>query len=179
MEQFIGIKRLWYGDVITAAVTPESLKAWLTAANTKEVKNVHQDTFQYNQDDPSVTDYINQVTGKPYYRDKTSEGSKTIAFTIGEYEFDDKVALQGGTLVKDGEETVGWSAPDDLSLIYKGIVGLTKTGNYVVFTNAGIVGKTTMAEQNMGLGVTAAAMGNPTDGVKDEYWFKGASVEAK
>ena len=54
---------------------------------------------------------------------------------------------------------------------------MTKTGNYVVFTNAGIVGKTNMAEKNMGLGVTAVAMDNSTDGVKDEYWFDGAAVD--
>ena len=63
MKPFIGIKQLWYGDVITAAVTATTLKTWLTSAT--EVKNSHQDTFQYTQDDPSVTDYINELTGKP------------------------------------------------------------------------------------------------------------------
>ena len=77
--------------------------------------------------------------------------------------------------VGDGD---GWEAPDNPELIYKGIVAKTKTGHYVVFTYAGIVGKTTMAEKNMGLGVSAVAMDNPTDAVKDEYWFDGAKVDA-
>ena len=71
MKPFIGIKQIWYGDVFSAAVTAATLKTWFQTAT--EVKNSHQDTFQYTQDDPSVTDYINELTGKPYYRDITSE----------------------------------------------------------------------------------------------------------
>ena len=175
LKPFIGIKKLWYGDVFSADVTVEALKTWLGTAT--EVKNSHQDTFQYTQDDPSVTDYINELTGKPYYRDMTDEGNKTIAFTIGEYEFEDKVALQGGELVKDATKTIGWKSPSSPELKYKGIVAKTKTGNYVVFTNAGIVAKTTMAEKNMGLGLTAVAMDNPNEGVADEYWFYGEDID--
>ena len=43
MKPFIGIKKIWYGAVITAAVTPASLKTWLGTAT--EVKNSHQDTW--------------------------------------------------------------------------------------------------------------------------------------
>ena len=71
------------------------------------------------------------VTGKTYYRDITANGAKTIAFTLGEYGFEDKVALQGGKLVGSGD---GWEAPENPELVYKAVVGMTKTGNYVVFT---------------------------------------------
>ncbi len=174
LKPFIGIKRLWYGDVITEAVTTEKLKTWIKTAT--EVKNSHDGTFQYTQDDPSVTDYINELTGKPYYRDMTSEGNKTIAFTIGEYEFEDKAALQGGTLIKESEVVVGWEAPKTPELIYKAVVAMTKTGNFVVFTNAAVIGKTNMQEKNMGLGLTAVAMDNTNDGVADELWFNGKNV---
>lgn len=175
--QFIGIKRLWYANVITTEMTTASLVALLKDTATKEVKNSHQDTFEYNQDDPDITDYINELTGKPYYRDMTSEGAKTITFTIGSYDFNDKVALQGGSLIEDGGNVVGWSAPDNPQIIYKSIIAQTKTGHFVVFTKAGVVGKTTMADKNMGLGVTATCMDNPALGVKDEYWFDGGKVE--
>lgn len=175
MKPFIGIKQIWYGETISEALTAASLKTWLETAT--EVQNSHQDTFQYTQDDPSVTDYINELTGKPYYRDMTSEGNKTIAFTIGEYEFATKAELQGGEVLKENDTAVGWKAPEAPELIYKAIVGRTKTGNYVVFTHAGIVGKTNMAEKNMGLGVSAVAMGNPSSGVSDEYWFDGSAVD--
>ena len=174
LKPFIGIKKMWYGDVITEAVTIEKLKTWIGEAT--EVKNSHDGTFQYSQDDPSITDYINELTGKPYYRDVTNEGNKTIAFTIGEYEFEDKVALQGGELIKEATNVVGWEAPKTPELIYKGVVAQTKTGNFVVFSNAGIVGKTNMQEKNMGLGLTAVAMDNPNEGVADEYWFNGDGV---
>lgn len=166
MKPFIGLKKIWYGAPLTeqpdsyAAVT--ALVAGMTA-----VENVHEGTWSYSQDDPSVTDYINMLTGQPYYRDVTNGGNKTIAFTMGVYEFEDLVAFQGGEKV--GED--GWKAGAP-ALVYKGIVAQTKTGNYIVFSNAGIIGKTAAAEQNLGLGVTAVAMDSATEGVAAEYRFK-------
>ena len=110
MKPFIGIKKIWYGAVITAAVTPASLKTWLGTAT--EVKNSHQDTWGYTEDDPTTTDYINELTGKVYYKDVTAKGARTMAFTMGEYSFEDKKELQGGELVKDGQAVVGWHEPD-------------------------------------------------------------------
>lgn len=94
MKPFIGIKKIWYGDVISEAVTKASLKTLLGSMT--EVKNSHQDTWQYTEDDPTYTDYINELNGEIYYRDVTQKGAKTITFTMGEWTFDDKVALQGG-----------------------------------------------------------------------------------
>ena len=133
MKPFIGIKKIWYGAVITAAVTPASLKTWLGTAT--EVKNSHQDTWGYTEDDPTTTDYINELTGKVYYKDVTAKGARTMAFTMGEYSFEDKKELQGGELVKDGQAVVGWHEPDVAEVINKAIVGQTKTGNYIVFTD--------------------------------------------
>ena len=97
MKPFIGIKKIWYGDVITSAVTKASLKTWLGTAT--EVENSHQDTWAYTEDDPTYTDYINELNGSIYYRDVTQKGAKTIAFTMGVFSFDDKVDLQGGEKV--------------------------------------------------------------------------------
>ena len=76
MKPFIGIKKIWYGAVITAAETPASLKTWLGTAT--EVKNSHQDTWGYTEDDPTTTDYINELTGKVYYKDVTAKGARTM-----------------------------------------------------------------------------------------------------
>lgn len=176
MKPFIGIKQIWYGPVITEALTAAKLKTWLATAT--EVKNSHQDTWGYTQDDPTITDYINELTGKPYYRDMTDEGAKTIAFTMGAYSFKDKVELQGGKVIRESEQEVGWEAPETPELVYKAVVGRVKTGNYVVFTNAGIVGKSNMVEKNIGLGVSAVAMDNEAEGVADEYWFDGDAVDS-
>lgn len=175
MKPFIGIKKIWYGESLTEAPTRAGL-ADLVAGMT-EVTNSHDGTWSYTQDDPAVTDYLNELSGKPYYRDMTSAGNKTIAFTLGVYEFADRVALQGGALIKEGEKVVGWSAPTNPELKYASIVAMTKTGNFIVFTNAGIVAKTNAAEKNLGLGITAVAMDNATKGVADEYLFDGEGVE--
>ena len=173
MKPFIGIQAIWYGDVITSAVTATSLKTWLGSA--EKVLYSHQDTWTYTEDDPSYTDYINELNGEIYFRDVTTKGAKTISFTMGEWTFDDKVALQGGAKVGTDD---GWEASDTPGIVNKAVVGKTKTGNYLVFTNAAVIGKGNQVEKNIGLGVTAVAMSNPNTGVKSDYMFDGSKVDA-
>lgn len=170
MKPFIGLKNIWYGAPLTAA--PKSLaevQALVEGSGFSKVTNVHEGTWSYTQDDPSVTDYINTLSGQPYYRDITNAGNKTIAFTMGQYEFDDLVELQGG--VKVG--TDGW-ASGKAALVYRALIAETKTGNFIVFSNAGIIAKTNAAELNLGLGVTAVAMDNEDATIAAEYRFKAA-----
>lgn len=172
MEKFIGIKQIFYGPVMTTApasfaavqalLTPESV-----TSTYKEVKNVHQDTWGYEQAEPSFDDYINELNGNNYYREMTERGTKTINFTMGEYEFQTKADLQGGTAT-----TSSWIAPSEMTEVRKSIVAITKTGNMIVFTNASIAGRVDQQMKALGLGVSATAMENDTDGVADEYWFK-------
>ena len=175
MKPFIGIKKIWYGDPLKVAPTAAGMKTLL--ASMTEVTNSHEGTWSYTQDDPSVTDYINELTGKPYYRDATNSGNKTIAFTMGVYTMADRVALQGGEEITEEGEKVGWKSSSAPQLVYKCIVAQTKTGNFIVFTNAGVVAKTNAAEKNLGLGVTAVAMDNEVATVADEYLFDGEKVE--
>lgn len=174
MKPFIGLKRIWYGEPLTAAPTKATL-AQIVKTMT-EIKNVHEGTWSYTQDDPSTTDYINMLTGQPYYRDVTNAGNKTIAFTMGEYEFEDLVALSGGEVIKDNETTVGWASSSAPQLYYNAVIAQTKTDNFIIFSNAGIIAKTNAAEQNLGLGVTAVAMDSDTAGVAAEYRFKGDGI---
>ena len=171
LKPFIGIKRLWYGDVIAEAVTKTSLPTII--ADMTEVKNSHQDTWGYTQDDPTYTDYINELNGEIYFRDVTQRGANTITFTMGEWTFDDKVALEGGEKV---DTDAGWGSTDSFDTINKAIVAQTKTGNFIVFTNASIIAKNNQVEKNIGLGVTAVAMTNSNTGVKARYMFDGSSI---
>lgn len=173
LKLFIGIKHIWYGDAFAAAVTAATLKTWLESAT--EVKNSHQDTWGYSEDDPSYTDYIDELTGDIYYRDMKAKGAKTISFTMGEYDLDDLIALRGGEKVGTDE---GWASPEEVKILNMGVVGKTKTGNYIVFSNAGVIGKGNQVEKNIGLGVTAVAMKNPNEGVKSDYLFYGDKVDA-
>ena len=171
LKPFIGIKRLWYGDVIADAVTKTSLPTIIKSMT--EVKNSHQDTWNYTQDDPTYTDYINELNGEIYFRDVTQRGANTITFTMGEWDFADKVALEGGEIV---DTDAGWASTDSFDTINKSIVAQTKTGNFIVFTNASIIAKNNQVEKNIGLGVTAVAMTNTNSGVKARYMFKGDGI---
>lgn len=172
--KFIGIKKLWYTEVIQTALTAQSLKTLLSGDLVKEITNTHGDTFTYTQDDPTVTEYINGITGRPYYREKTDKGARTISFTIGEYDLSTKAELQGGEASEDGKT---WQDNDEMEFIEKAFIAKTKTGNYLVFTDASVIGKVDVQEKNLGLGVSAVAMDNPNEGVASEYWFDGTIVD--
>lgn len=179
-KPFIGIKQLWYGPVltadlanvaaITALINPQS-----GTSDFVEVKNVHDGTWGYSHDDPETTDYINELTGQPYYRDKTSNGARTITFSLGVYEFSQKKDLQGGEVIMEGDgqnaKAIGWKSSGALENINKCIIAKTKTGNYIVFSNASIVAKGDQQEKNIGLGITAVCMENEKTGVQAEYMF--------
>ena len=162
-KPFIGIKRIWYGEPLTEANTPAKLAAWLKTAT--EVLNSHEGTWGYSQDDPSVTEYKNELNGQVYYRDKTDEGAKTITFSIGVYSWKNKVDLQGGTML-DEQGAVTTEA----------LVAETKTGNYIVFSNAAIVAKGDQQDKNIALGISAVAMESETAGVAGEYLWDGEKV---
>ena len=177
MKPFIGIKRIWYGDPLTADLTGVSAVTTLVASEKfKEITNSHNGTWGYTQDAPEVTDYVNELTGQPYYRDKTSDGARTIKFTLGMYDFETKQALQGGTLIKESTKTVGWKSDSNLVNINKCIVAQTKTGNYIIFSNASIIAKGDQQEKNIGLGITAVAQESETADVSAEYLFEAASA---
>lgn len=182
-KQYIGIKRIWYANVISTAVTATAIKALIAAnGNAKEVLNSHQDTWGYEESDPETTDYTNELTGQTYYIDKTKNSIPTISFTMGEYSYLEKADLQGGEAITAAgakatseENAVGWKRPESTEVIEKAIIAQTKTGNYVVLTKANIVAKGNFVEKNIGLGVTAVALEN--QGIGSEFWFDKEAVE--
>lgn len=175
-KPFIGLKRVWYGDVVDSVTTPSEgftgEELALLLEDLTEIKNVHQDTWGYEESDASVTDYINELTGQPYYRDVTQAAIPTVSFTLGQYSFDDKAALQGGRV-----EGGAWVREEMNSLIEKCIVAQTKTGNYIFMPKANITGKGNFVEKNIGLGVTAVPLETGVEGLASEKWFKQEDVE--
>ncbi|MDR2913685.1 MAG: hypothetical protein LBV74_02435 [Tannerella sp.] len=176
-KSFIGIKRLWYAPSIASiasaasGLTSAEVLALIANASTKEIKNIHQDTWGYEESDPTVTEYINQLTGKPYYRDAEQQGVPTISFTLGEYEYEDKAALQGG------KATAGsWERSDSPEIIEKCIIAEAKTGEVIVFPRASVLGKGNYVEKNIGLGVTAVPVDTGVSGLASEKWFRGVVI---
>lgn len=170
MNTFISIKKLWYGDVMSSAPTSETIATLVESLT--EVKNVHGDTWGYEESDPETTEYLNALTGVNYYVDMTKQSVPTINFTMGEYEYQQKADLQGGKVIKQSEKIVGWEKPSELNVVYKSIVALSKTGVYIVFPKAQITGKGDVQEKNIGLGVKAMSVETGVEGVASEYWLK-------
>lgn len=184
-KPFIGIKRIWYAEPLTEALTPYKLQQLLKQeSKVTEVLNSHEGTWGYSQDDPSVTDYINELNGQPYYRDKTSEGAKTITFSMGVYAWKNKADLQGGKMLDNkgaettqAESAIGWASSQNLENVNKAIIAQTKTGNYIVFSNASIIAKGDQQDKNIALGVSAVAMESEATGVEGEYLYDGNTVD--
>lgn len=172
MNTFIGIKKLWYGDVINTITTmsPSVIDEFKAAMT--EVTNVHEDTWGYEESDPETTEYNNELTGQPYYIDNVKQGQPTISFTLGEYEYQQKADLQGGAVINDSNSNpIGWSRPTSLETIYKSVLALSKTGVYILFPKAQITAKGDVQEKNIGLGIQAKAV-EIGGSVATEYWVK-------
>ena len=92
----VGIKKLYYGDPakVTADVTLASLKTLLSDESTKQVENIHQDTWSIEEEEPSTTEYRNQLTNG-VYRQSTEMGNIQMSFTIGQYDYSTKADLMG------------------------------------------------------------------------------------
>lgn len=177
-KKFIGIKKIWYGEPISKVTSKDTglsgaeIAAFLKDPKTVAVENSHQDTWGYTQDDPTVADYVNELNGKVYHRDITSMGAKTIAFTLGMYSYQQKADLCGGKATE-----TSWEEPKDPVLIDKCIVAQTKTGNFIVFPNASIIGKVNFVEKNIGLGVSAVAQETGIEGLAGEKWLDESVVK--
>lgn len=57
--------------------------------------NVHNETWNFHEDEPERVELINQVTGKPYYVALKSGYKKIIEFSVGDYTAEQLAALQG------------------------------------------------------------------------------------
>lgn len=174
-KTIVGIKKLWYAEPIKSSLTgTDVFNLTKDGGSAKEISNVHGSTWVYEEAEPSTTDYINQLTGKVYYRDSVP-GAVQISFSIGQYDYLTKEALQGG---KTGDSGKSWSRDDSNELIYKAIIAQTKDNTFIVFPNAAITARGGMVEDKvLGLLMTAVAMETGNAGVPSEKWFDSEVVK--
>lgn len=171
----VEIEELYYSDPITTVankatgLTGAEIAAILKDAKTKQVKNVHGDTFQYEESEASTTRYKNALTGE-YYRETSEPGEVKLNFTIGEYDYETKADLQGGTATDKSWER-GKYKP-----IHKCVIGKTKDGVYVVFPKASINGRGANTDKAIGLAVSAFPLSTGVDGLASEKWFDASGV---
>lgn len=171
----IDIKKLWYADCssISADLTPAALATLIAAQTTKEILNVHQDTWTIDESEPTQDEYRNQLTGMVYRMGAKTMGSVTFNFTIGQYDFDLKADLMGGEVVKDSTVTVGWKRASGAVQVNKVLIALTEDDVYCVLPYANITAREANTDGAVGIAVVGTMMEPKTAGVKPEYWFDG------
>lgn len=171
------IDELYYTDPVTkvadkaAGLSGAEVYALLQNAATKRVPNVHGETFQYEEAEASTTQYKNQLTGVTY-RDDVVPGDVAINFTIGEYDYQMKADLQGGTAT-----ATSWQR-GKFQKIRKCFIGKTKDGMYVVFPKAAILARGANTDKAIGLAVAARPLETGVDGLASEKWFDASEVKA-
>lgn len=166
----VKIKDLRYAEVLAKAPTLADVATGFKAAT--KIDNSHQQTFTYEEDEPSITQYKNDLTGKTY-RSDVEAGDKRINFVIGQYDFDTKQALQGGT---SGDEGKSYASGDSSELRYKAFYALTQDNVLIVFPKANIIGRNSSTDNAIGLSVSAIP--EEVSGVtKDEYWFDAEGLD--
>lgn len=177
----IDIKKLWYADEIKDALTPATLKTLLTTA--KEVENVHQDTWQIEEGEASQDSYRNQLTGRVYRLGKRQAGELTVNFTIGQYDYETKAALMGGSMLDENgavtetaKNAVGW-ARGDVQEIYKTIVALTVDDVYLTVSRSSMGTREASTDGAIGLAVSGTMTDSLYSGVASEYWYDKATVD--
>lgn len=166
----IKIKDLRYAEVLSAAPTLSGVATGFKSAT--KIDNSHQQTFTYEEDEPTVTQYKNELTNKTY-RSDVEAGEKRINFTVGQYDFDLKAALQGG---KSGDTGKSYTAGDSAELRYKAFYALTQDNVLIVFPRANIIASNSSTDNAIGIAVSAIP--EEVSGVTaDEYWFDAEELD--
>lgn len=168
----IDIKKLWYCDPaeVSGAVTSESLAALLKKAT--PVTNIHQDTWQIEEAEPSQDSYRNQLTGSIYRQGRKTMGDITVNFTIGQYDYSLKASLMGGTATENG-----WERARGAVYIRKAIIALTTDDVYIVYPYCNVSVREANTDGALGLSVTATVMEPQDEAVSTEYWLDATTVD--
>lgn len=147
------------------------LAALLADEATKEVKNIHQDTWTIEESEASQDGYRNQLTGSIYRMGTKTMGDVTFNWTIGQYDYPTKAEFLGGVATDKS-----WKRPRGVVEIHKVLIALTEDNQYCVLPNANVAGREANTDGAVGLGIVGTAM-EPTDpNIASEYWFDSSEV---
>ena len=177
----VDIKRLWYTDeailapssILGTALSTAALASFYgglasgTFTSITEVENVHQDTWTFEEAEPSQDFYRNQLTGKIYRASRKTDGDVTVNFTIGQYDYTTKAAIIGGEVIGSNQ---GWKRPKQPETKYKSIIFLTDDDQLCIIPRAAFNGREADADKAVGLAVTATEM-EPQQFGTPEIWY--------
>lgn len=171
----VDIKRLWHAptSAVTTDLTGATLATLLQAATTKEVKNIHQDTWSIEESEPSQDSYKNQLTGATYRRGSKDMGEVTFNWTIGRYDYAEKAEFMGGTAT-DGS----WKRARGIVEVKKCLIALTEDDQYCVLPNADITAREANTDGAIGIAVVGTMMEPEKEEIMPEYWFDSSEVNS-
>ncbi len=138
---------------------------------TKEVKNVHQDTWTLEETEAQQDGYRNQLTGSIYRMGTKTMGEVTFNWTIGQYDYPTKAEFLGGTAT-----ATSWKRPRGVVEIRKTLIALTEDNQYCVLVHANIRARQANTDGAVGLAIIGTAMEPQNDAIMSEYWFDSAEV---
>lgn len=159
---------------MTADLTGALLAALLKDDATKEVKNVHQDTWTIDESESSQDSYRNQLTGSVYRMGTKQMGDVTFNWTIGQYDYATKADFLGGTAT-----STSWKRARGVVEVRKCLIALTEDDQYCVLPYANVNAHEANTDSAVGIAVVGTAMEPTNEAVSSEYWFdKSEVVEA-
>ena len=177
LKTIVDIAQLFYAEPITSiadaqdGLTGAEVKALIDDTDTKQIVNVHGDTWSYEEEEGTTTPFRNQLNGNTYYVDY-QQGSTNISFSVGQYDYATKAELQGGTAT-----TASWERPETSKVIYKSFVAVTKDDTYIVIPKAQITSRGGMIESKLiGLLLTATPVETGVAGLAPEKWFDASEI---
>ena len=175
----VNIKKLWHVDAKDFAealkdaddLTGSILKTILSAGTTKEVTNIHQDTWTIEEGEPSQDSYKNQLTGATYRMGAKQMGDVTFNWTIGQYDYATKAEFMGGT----GAEK-RWKRERGAVVKEKALIALTEDDQYCVLPKANITAREAQTDGAIGIAVVGTMMEPDNVKISPEYWFDKSEV---
>lgn len=163
----IKIKALRYAEVLSEAPTKDTIKTAFEAA--EKIQNLHQGTFTYEESAPTVNSYKNDLTGQ-IYRSDMEPGDVSINFTIGQYDFATKAAMQGGDATDDS-----WKR-GKASQRYKAFYAITGDDICIVFPKGNVIGTGTSTDNAVGIAMQVIPQEISSE-IGSEYWFDVLGLE--
>ena len=166
-------------DITTAAgaktvIDAAKAAAAATPATAMSIENVHQDTWQINETEASMTAYRNELNGDIYRRD-IDPGDLSLQFTMGKYSETIKAALHGGEVITKGgtdadkDTVIGYKGDSASTSIKKAAFCLTQDGYWFIYPELQIVANTNTTDKAAGLAVKGYPVKPSTTGVHTEY----------
>ena len=138
----------------------------------EEVPVVHEDTFTYEDEDPTVTDY-KDVSGNTYYSSK-KPGVVKINASIGMYDLKTKAKFQGGKYTAGTANAAGtWERADHVESKEFTVRATTEDNVRIIFPRAGVSASGKANEKAIGLALVFTALKPTKSGVPIERWEDG------